>query len=130
MRLMPAMTFRTQAHRLRLADRHFVVSPASPSSSDGGQHDSRRSLRTSRARRVPGASIRVVNEATGVAVEAFTDEQGSYRRSRAGAADSTALEAMLDGFETVVRRVVLEAGQTATIDVIAGSRRDSPKAWS
>ena len=70
---------------------------------------------------VPGASIRVVNEASGVAAEAFTDDQGSY--NTALAPGQYRLEAMLDGFETVVRRVALQSGQTETIDLVLAAAR-------
>ena len=68
---------------------------------------------------VPGAAIKVVNEGTGEAVDAFTNEQGSY--DVAGLARGPyRVEVMLDGFESIMRRVVLEAGQTETIDNHSG----------
>lgn len=65
---------------------------------------------------IPGASIRIVNEDTGVAQDLFSDEQGSYRASDL-VPGRYRLEAALDGFETVVNQVVLEAGQTVASDV-------------
>ena len=65
---------------------------------------------------VPGVSVRVVNEGTGVAAERFSDEQGAFSVD-ALLPGQYQLEATLDGFETVVRQVVLAAGQTESIDV-------------
>jgi iron complex outermembrane receptor protein len=65
---------------------------------------------------IPGAAIRIVNEATGVAVEAVSDAQGSYRVAGLAPGRYRA-EATLDGFETAVSRVVLAADQTTAIDV-------------
>src|SRR5262245_46757157 len=71
---------------------------------------------------VPGASLKVVNEATGVVVEAFSTEQGTFDVPGL-LPGQYRLEATLDGFETVVRRLVLEAGQTAAIDVTLTAAR-------
>jgi iron complex outermembrane receptor protein len=64
---------------------------------------------------LPGAAVKVVNEATNVSVDVTTDATGSYRVD-ALTAGSYRVEASLDGFETAARRVVLDAGQTATFD--------------
>lgn len=65
---------------------------------------------------IPGATIRVVSEATGTGVDAVSDLQGVYR-----IADLTPgqyrLEVNLSGFDTVVRRITVSADQTATLDV-------------
>src|SRR6478736_4522983 len=58
---------------------------------------------------LPGASVEVVNEANSASVDATTDATGSYRVETL-AAGSYRVEASLDGFETAVWRVVLEAG--------------------
>jgi iron complex outermembrane receptor protein len=71
---------------------------------------------------VPGAAVKVVNEGTGAAVDAFTDEQGSYDVSGLGRGQYR-VEVMLDGFESILRRVVVEAGQTATIDITLAAAR-------
>ena len=73
-------------------------------------------VRDSSGATVPGATVRVVNEDTGAAVEAVSNEQGSYRAAPL-APGRYRMETTLDGFETAVRRVVLEPGQTAAIDV-------------
>ena len=64
---------------------------------------------------IPGASIRIVNEDTGVGVDLFSDEQGQYRALELEPGRYR-LETTLDGFETVVNRVVLVPGQTAVSD--------------
>ena len=63
-----------------------------------------------------GGDVRVVNEGTGVTVQAVSNEQGSYRADPL-APGRYRLETTLDGFETAVREVVLETGQTAAIEV-------------
>ncbi len=65
---------------------------------------------------VPGASLRIVSEATGVAIESLSDERGAYRVTSL-ALGRYRVEAALDGFETAVRRVVLDSSQTAAVDV-------------
>src|SRR5882757_1601434 len=66
---------------------------------------------------IPGTTVRVVNEDARVAaVEVISNEQGRYRAT-ALVPGAYRLEVALDGFETAVRRIVLEAGQTAAIDV-------------
>jgi len=81
-------------------------------------------VRDSSGGAVPGATVRIVNEGTGAALEEVSNEQGSYRA--AGLAPGRyRLETVLDGFETVVRRIVLEAGQEATNDVTLSPARFS-----
>jgi hypothetical protein len=61
---------------------------------------------------LPGASVTVVNLATGVAVEAVTNEEGVYRAS-ALIPGEYRVETMLDGFAMVVRGpITLEVSQT------------------
>ena len=64
---------------------------------------------------IPGAVVRVVNE-SGATVEAITDGEGAF-----GAASLTVgayrVEASLDGFETAVRRVTLDANQVVDVDL-------------
>jgi hypothetical protein len=73
---------------------------------------------------IPGASIRIVNEATNVAVDLFSDEQGAYRTVDLEPGRYR-VETTLDGFETVVNRVVVEAGQAAVNDVVLSPARFS-----
>jgi iron complex outermembrane receptor protein len=73
---------------------------------------------------VPGATVKVVNEATNVSVDATTDATGSYRFD-ALAPGSYQVEASLDGFETAARRIALEAGQTTANDVTLSPARFS-----
>jgi iron complex outermembrane receptor protein len=73
---------------------------------------------------IPGATIHVVNEATGHAVDLFSDERGAYQAPELEPGPYR-VEATLDGFEPVVRRVVLGAGQTISNDVILSPARFS-----
>ncbi len=73
-------------------------------------------VRDSSGAAVPGATVRVVAETTRTSVEAVTNEQGSYR-AEGLTAGPYRLETALDGFETAVRRLVLDAGQTSALDV-------------
>jgi iron complex outermembrane receptor protein len=71
----------------------------------------------------PGVLVQVVNDVTNVTVETYTNEQGAYLVG-ALAPGNYKIEVVLDGFETVTRRVVLEAGQkTAAIDVTLAPSR-------
>ena len=65
---------------------------------------------------IPGATVRIANEATGVSLQAVSDEQGAYRTAALGPGAYT-VEITLDGFEAAGRRIVLSAGQTAVVDV-------------
>ena len=71
---------------------------------------------------IPGATVRVVNEVTGVSLQAVSDEQGAYRTAALGPGAYT-VEIALDGFEAAGRRVVLSAGQTAVVDVTLNPSR-------
>jgi len=73
-------------------------------------------VRDSSGAAIPGASVRIINEDSGVTAESVSNEQGSYR-SAPLAPGRYRVEAALDGFESVVKQVVLEAGQTTAIDV-------------
>jgi len=81
-------------------------------------------VRDSSGGAVPGALVRIVNEGTGVALEEVSNDQGVYRAPGL-AAGRYRLETVLDGFETAVRRIVLEAGQEATNDVTLSPARFS-----
>ena len=61
---------------------------------------------------IPGASLHIVNEDTAAAVDVFTNDEGMYRADDL-AAGRYRVETALDGFETDVKRVVLEPGQAA-----------------
>jgi iron complex outermembrane receptor protein len=81
-------------------------------------------VRDSSGATIPGATVRVVNEGTGAAVEAVSDGQGAYRAAPL-VPGRYRVEAALDGFETVINQVALEAGQTATSDVVLSPARFS-----
>src|SRR5688572_513466 len=66
---------------------------------------------------IPGASIHIVNEASNATVDLFSDEQGAFRTLDLEPGRYR-VETTLDGFETVVTRVVVEAGRAAVNDVV------------
>jgi iron complex outermembrane receptor protein len=74
-------------------------------------------IRDSTGGAVPGATIQITSEATGVAVNTVSDERGAYRVTSL-APGRYRVEAVLDGFETAVRRLALDPGQTAAVDVV------------
>ena len=73
-------------------------------------------IRDSSGASIPGATVRVINEATRVAVEATSNEQGSFN-TPALVPGQYRVEAVLDGFETAVRRIVVEASQTPVVEI-------------
>ena len=84
-------------------------------------------VRDSSGAEIPGATVRVVHDeasASSAAVEAITDGQGAYRVTdlRAG---RYRVEAALDGFETAVSRVSIEAGQSVRSDATLSLARFS-----
>ena len=70
----------------------------------------------------PGATIRVVNEVTGAAVEAVSGEQGAFRVEPLGPGRYR-VETTLEGLEPSASRAIVEAGQTATVDVTLAPAR-------
>ena len=73
-------------------------------------------VRDSSGGAIPGATVRVINEATGVAQEAVTDAEGSYQVTDL-APGQYRVEAALDGFEPAVARGAVDGRQAAKIDV-------------
>jgi hypothetical protein len=71
---------------------------------------------------IPGATVRAINDASGTSVEAVSDGQGAYRFVGLPSGEYR-VEAALDGFETATRKVVLDAGQTAAIDMTLAPAR-------
>jgi iron complex outermembrane receptor protein len=69
----------------------------------------------------PGATIRVVNEVTGAALEAVSGEQGAFRVEPL-APGRYRIETT-DGLEPSASRAIVEAGQTATVDVTLAPAR-------
>jgi iron complex outermembrane receptor protein len=74
-------------------------------------------VRDSLGAAIPGAVVRIVNEATGVASETATNEEGAYRIEALLPAHYRVAVA-LDGFEPVERRVALAERQTVSVDVV------------
>ncbi len=65
---------------------------------------------------IPGATVRVINEATGAAQETVSDADGSYQINDL-APGQYRVEATLDGFEAAVARGAVDGRQAAKIDV-------------
>jgi len=65
---------------------------------------------------IPGTTVTIVNDDTKAAVEVVSNERGLYEATtlRPG---NYHVDVALAGFETAVRRLVLESGQTAKSDV-------------
>jgi iron complex outermembrane receptor protein len=75
------------------------------------------SVRDSLGGAIPGATVRVINEATGTTKETISDGQGGYRVDEL-APGHYRVEATLDGFEAAVNRGVLDGRQPASIDLV------------
>ena len=73
---------------------------------------------------LPGAVVRIVNEATGVGREVVADLQGTYRAEEL-APGQYRVETSFDGFDAAVRRSPVGAGQTVSIDVVLTPSRVS-----
>ena len=66
---------------------------------------------------IPDAKIKVVNEATGVAVDSISNDQGLYRAASL-VPGSYRVEVTMQGFDRLVRGpVVLEVGQVLALDL-------------
>jgi len=81
-------------------------------------------VRDSSGGSIPGVTVRAVNERTNVSAETVSDGMGAFRIEGL-AAGPYRVEAVLDGFETSVNRVVLEAGQTVVSDAMLEPARFS-----
>ena len=73
-------------------------------------------VRDSSGGAIPGATVRVINEATGAAQEAVSDAEGNYQVADL-APGQYRVEAALDGFEPAVARGAVDGRQAAKIDV-------------
>jgi iron complex outermembrane receptor protein len=65
---------------------------------------------------VPGVTVHIVSETTARAVDSVSDHEGIYRALDLPPG-TYRVEATLEGFEPVARRIVIAAGQEATLDV-------------
>jgi len=70
---------------------------------------------------IPGAGIKVVNETTSTATEAFTNGDGIYQVGPL-AAGAYRVEASLSGFETAVQRVAVDASLATANLILQPSR--------
>jgi len=71
---------------------------------------------------IPGAQVNVVNETTSTSTESTTDATGSYRVNSL-VPGPYRVETSLDGFESAVRRIVLDAGQATVVDATLSPAR-------
>ena len=69
-------------------------------------------VRDSSGAAIPGVIVRVVNEQSGAAVEAVSDAGGAYRAEVAPGRYK--VEAVLDGFETATRQVIVASAPVAS----------------
>jgi hypothetical protein len=65
---------------------------------------------------IPGATVLVINERTGARTPILSNPDGVYRATGLAPGDYR-LETVLDGFETVERRVVLDADHEVSVDI-------------
>ena len=66
---------------------------------------------------LPGVTVEVTNDETGIARTVVTDDQGRYRARELGLGQYS-VQASLEGFRTVVRRgIILTLGREAVIDL-------------
>ena len=73
-------------------------------------------VRDSSGAAIPGATVKIVNEASGESIDAITDGQGAYRVGDLPAGQYR-VEAVLDGFDAAPQPAKVAADQIARIDV-------------
>ena len=73
-------------------------------------------VRDSSGAAIPGATVKIVNEASGESIDAVTDGQGTYRVGDLPAGQYR-VEAVLDGFDAAPQPATVAADQVARIDV-------------
>ena len=79
-------------------------------------------IRDSSGAAIPGATIQVVNEATSAALDAVTGSEGTFQVAPL-APGSYRVHATLDGFDPVMRRVAVEKGGAAAVDLTLSPSR-------
>jgi iron complex outermembrane receptor protein len=99
---------------LRLLALLALVAPSS-AFAQAGTASVKGLVRDSSGGSIPGAVVRVINE-SGAIVEAVTDAEGAFAAASL-AAGVYRVEASLDGFETAVRPVRLDANQIVDVDL-------------
>src|SRR5262245_26814022 len=73
-------------------------------------------VRDSSGAAIPGATVKIVNEESGHAIDAVTDGQGAYRVADLPAGQYR-VEAVLDGFDATPQSAAVVADQIARIDL-------------
>jgi len=107
--LLPAVSFAQAAAPQVAAQAPNQAAQAQPTGTLTGV------VRDSLGGTIPGATIRIIQEATNTGQEVVTNDLGTY--SLVTAPGVYRVEVNLDGFETVSSRVTLGAGQTVAVDV-------------
>jgi iron complex outermembrane recepter protein len=79
-------------------------------------------VRDSSGAAIPGATVRILAEGAAAPIQVTSNEQGAYRSVQL-ASGRYRVETVLDGFETDVHQIVLEAGQTASLDITLNPAR-------
>jgi iron complex outermembrane recepter protein len=73
-------------------------------------------VRDSSGAAMPGVTIKIINEVTTAGIEGVSDAEGRYQAGPL-IAGPYRVEAMLDGFEPVLRRVAIDDGPTSAIEL-------------
>jgi Carboxypeptidase regulatory-like domain len=74
-------------------------------------------VRDSSGAAIPGALGRIINTATGVTLDTFSNEEGVFRIGSLVPGEYR-VEVELSGFESATRRITLEVSQTVAVDVV------------
>ena len=100
---------------LSIAAAIILISPEFVAAQTSGTSTITGMIRDSYGAAIPGASVRVIDDKTQIAVDALSDLQGLFRVEGL-TAGSYRLESVLEGFELAVRRVSLDVGQTTHVE--------------
>ena len=95
----------------------FVICVAAPAVAQTGSSTISGIVKDATGAPLPGATVMVVNEATGIAVDTFSNDQAIYRVT-ALVPGTYRVEITVQGFQPgIFRPIVLEVGQTLAVDV-------------
>src|SRR6185503_15298785 len=100
----------------------FGVGASKAGAAQGGAGTVNGIIRDSSGGAIPGATIQIVNESTTASVDAVSDAQGAFAVAPL-APGSYRVHATLDGFDAVMRRVAVEAGQSAALELTLSPSR-------
>jgi iron complex outermembrane recepter protein len=100
----------------------IVTLPVPIAAAQTGQNGIRGVVHDSSGGAIPGATVRIVNDDGGTAVQTVTDGQGAYTTAPLAPGRYT-VEIALDGFETLSRQVVVTADRVSAVDVTLSPSR-------